>query len=175
MSDNYFLTRPGKSQESGNYSDFIAYTAYFSYAVGYKNGQNDTFYALSETNQVAPQRKIISGLPKYEGQVVGEQILKNFQIRNIDEVKNFLINNPELIDIVDESHHKINEYFEDKPKMTLEVFTDPENSQKNLLARIFSEMPLNEAMIRMDQFDRGWFIDKSLLIDSLFTVTLDFE
>jgi hypothetical protein len=175
MSDSYLLARPGKSQESGNYNNFIAYTAYLSYAVGYKNGQDDTFSALSETNHVAPQRKITSGLPKYEGQVVGEQILKNFQIHNIDEVKKFLTNSPELIDIVDESHHKINEYFEVKPRMTLEVFTDPENNQKNLLARVFSELPLDEAMTRMEQFDRGWFIDKGLLIDNLFMVTLDFE
>jgi hypothetical protein len=104
-----------------------------------------------------------------------DKIIDNFDLIDIGEVELFLTEHPEIIPTVNESFYKIKEYFSENINLTLEIFTDPESSQKSLLLRIFSKLSVEDAMEKLETFDRNWFLDKYLSSDNLFSITLDFE
>ncbi|EMS79195.1 hypothetical protein [Desulfotignum phosphitoxidans] len=104
-----------------------------------------------------------------------DKIIDNFDLIDTGAVELFLTEHPEIIPTVNESFYKIKEYFPEDINLTLEIFTDPESSQKSLLLRIFSKLPVEEAMEKLEALDRNWFLEKFLSSDNLFSITLDFE
>ncbi|MCI0614559.1 hypothetical protein L0244_16350 [bacterium] len=89
-----------------------------------------------------------------------EQLAKDYQFKDYAEVSAFLNSNAFLILILREAHHKIKNHFGFDTEIALEVFTDPEGDDgQKLFALIFTALPVNEALERLEQLDQEWWLD----------------
>ena len=86
--------------------------------------------------------------------------MNNYELNNIENVQLFLQESTSIVTLVNDTFYKIHDFFLSVNKITLEVFTDPEDNKKNLIARIFPDMPLVEALSKLDIFDQQWFAAK---------------
>ncbi len=85
-----------------------------------------------------------------------------YTFRNPAEIYEFLSDNVYLIPQVVEAHKKIKEYFPSSD-LVLEVVTDPEApDEKELVIFIHTNLTPDEALDRLEMFDRNWWLDASL-------------
>lgn len=64
-----------------------------------------------------------------------------------------------LIDLLLEAPLHVERYFGPDPHVALEVVVDPEaNDSAELFANIYTSLPVEEALERLDQLDEGWFL-----------------
>lgn len=91
-----------------------------------------------------------------------EALEKLYIFRRPPEVMEFLEAYPFLVSLLTEAYDKIGEYFGPKPDVVLEVVTDPEvDDDRQLVAFIQSGVDPVEALLKLDQFDKGWWLKAS--------------
>lgn len=95
--------------------------------------------------------------------------------REPKEVSRFLEDNPFLILLLLEAYGQIERYFEPYPQVFLEVVTDPEASDDHeLFALIYTSLTPNEALDRLDRFDRDWWLDASRISQGKLCIDVGF-
>ncbi len=99
-----------------------------------------------------------------------------FDLRNAEAVNTFIEQYPELGDFLKESHRRLRRIFGAEPSFVLEVVQDPEASAPSdfLFVNIRTSMPVDEAMVRLDQFDDGWYLDQIDSFGDLVNFNLEF-
>lgn len=102
-------------------------------------------------------------------------VMNNYEISNTEEIKNFLEGNTPALSLVCETYYKICSFIPTTKKITLELLEDPEENRKNLIAKINSNLPINQALDELDRFDQGWFASKFIDSDMLFNISLSFD
>ncbi|MGH7453772.1 MAG: hypothetical protein ACRENG_20650 [bacterium] len=91
-----------------------------------------------------------------------EALGKLYTFRRPMEVSEFLEAHPFLVPLLVEAHDKIGEHFEPQPEVVLEVVADPEaDDDRQLVAFIQSGVDPAEALLRLDKFDKGWWLKAS--------------
>lgn len=82
--------------------------------------------------------------------------------RRPEEVSWFLQAHSFLLPLLMEAHGKIAAYFGSCPDVVLEVIADPETeNDRELFAFILTSLPPDEALGKLDQFDKEWWIDEA--------------
>lgn len=82
-----------------------------------------------------------------------------YEFRGNNHIIDYLQTHSELINFLLESHYYLEKYFGAAAKFGLEVVQDPEAQHDQLFVYINTSLPVNEALIRLDQFDSDWFLD----------------
>lgn len=77
-----------------------------------------------------------------------------------DSVRGFLAENPFLGSLLFEAHEVIRKHFGPKVETALEVVVDPEAlGDRQLFVVVQTELPREEARVRLAELDRGWWLD----------------
>lgn len=84
----------------------------------------------------------------------------------------FLQANAFLRDVLNEATPMLEHYFGHGVQADLDVFTDPDQGTKELIARILTTLGPKEALEILDRFDNGWWFDASPRSDYLLTFAL---
>jgi len=85
-----------------------------------------------------------------------------YTFRRPKEVSQFLDTHPFLVPLLVEAYDKIAQYFGLSPEVILEVVTDPEaENDRELFALIRTNLPPDEALVRLDRLDKGWWLEAS--------------
>jgi hypothetical protein len=89
-----------------------------------------------------------------------ELLAKAYQFKDYAVVRAFLNSNAFLILLLREAHNKIKSHFGFDTEIGLEVFTDPESDDgQKLFALIFTALPVDEALERLERLDQEWWLD----------------
>lgn len=99
---------------------------------------------------------------------------KIYTFRNPPEVSEFLSSNIFLIPLIEEAYRKIREYFP-QTELILEVLYDPEADNKELVIFIHTNLPPDEALNKLEQLDKNWWLDASLEAEGRLCIHMEFE
>lgn len=100
---------------------------------------------------------------------------RQYQLRNSDEVFQFLQENPHLIELLLEAYSKIGHHFPGSP-IFLEVAFDPEVGDRGeLVASIATKLKPKEAIEKLNQFDDDWWLDASDVSGGKLSIGLEFR
>jgi hypothetical protein len=103
-------------------------------------------------------------------QEIGASIVRTFEFEILSleqlytfrgrlEVQRFLEEYPVLAPLLLEAYGKIGSYFGPYPEVALEVVTDPEAADdRQLFAFIGTCLSPDEALDRLEQFDKSWWL-----------------
>lgn len=84
---------------------------------------------------------------------------RQYIFRHREEVIGFLERHPFLVPLLLEAYNKIDTYFPGYPQVFLEVITDPEEPDDiQLIASIKINLLPDEALEKLDAFDREWWL-----------------
>jgi len=145
------------------------------YYIGYGDGVFDTLAQISVegTLQVASENNYLSMAQTNQKRI--SLIMENYELIDESSVNSFLYEKPSIIGLVNKTYSKVHEFIPAIKKITLEVLIDPEDNQKNLVAKIYPDLPIDEALDKLDDFDKHWFASNFIESDMIFNVSLDFE
>ncbi len=104
-----------------------------------------------------------------------EQVEQHFQMRDADEVRSFLRENPEVTQIILDSLEPLTRIFVEIEQLVLEVFRDPEEQGNcELVCSIVTRLTAEEALEKLDMFDEQWFLDNTERTHGLLNFRIDF-
>jgi len=98
-----------------------------------------------------------------------------YVLRREEEVYDFLINDYFLFSFLSEAYDKINNYFEESSKVFLEVVTDPEIEDEELLISIHTNLRPDEAFNRLSRLDKEWWLNTPTYARKKICIDLDFK
>ena len=108
-----------------------------------------------ELKEVQTREKIMSERDDRINKVLR---LYRVTLKNIDSLRDFLENKPELIQVLTEARSEIKQIFgEVTVKLTAD--TDPEEGWSQLVGIIEVKLPVEKALALEEQFYREWFVD----------------
>jgi hypothetical protein len=82
-----------------------------------------------------------------------------YTFRRRAEVSQFLEKHPFLVPLLLEAYSEFGNYFGPYPQVFLEVVTDPEAADdRQLFAFISTRLSPDEALDRLEQFDKSWWL-----------------
>lgn len=96
-----------------------------------------------------------------------------YKFRGNNHIIDYIRSHPELNNFLLESHNYLVKYFGTSAKFELEVVHDPEAQHEQLIVYINTPLPVDEALIRLDQFDNDWFLDHVNLLSHLINFNLE--
>lgn len=97
-----------------------------------------------------------------------------YDIPNKQEVDNFLVKYPKLMDFADRAFKQIRKYFSSEV-LSLEVTRDPEVSDyEQLCVYIHTSVTVKEAIRKLNEFDDQWLLDHLVETDNLLSFNLRF-
>ena len=102
-------------------------------------------------------------------------IMENYELIDENDVISFIHEKPSILKLVNDTYTKLHEFIPTVNRITLEVLFDPEDDQKNLVAKIHSNLPIDAVLDKLDEFDQQWFASKFIESDMLFNVSIDCE
>ena len=98
-----------------------------------------------------------------------------YVLRREEEVYDFLIKDSFLFSFLSEAYDKISNYFEESSKVFLEVVTDPEIEDEELLISIHTNLLPDEAFNRLSRLDKEWWLDTPTYARKKICIDLDFK
>jgi hypothetical protein len=82
-----------------------------------------------------------------------------YEFSNIEEIRNFILQNSYLVDILKEAPENIYRIFGKSIKLILELHSDPEEDFEELFVVIKSPYAPQKARELMNELDRTWFLN----------------
>jgi hypothetical protein len=114
-------------------------------------------------------------LPPASPNVFNPSIENLYILRDANEVRGFLEENPFLIPLLQEAHIHIKKLFPNSD-VVLEVVTDPEIAgEKDLVAFIVVGENVEDASEMLDRLDEEWWLDALDRAQGQFHITLEFK
>ena len=100
-----------------------------------------------------------------------------YRFRQRDEVRAFLIDHPDLLELVLETSTKVPEYVPIDQPMALEVVSDPDDEEGGgqLYAVVLTHREPPEIRPRMEQMDREWLIAAFRPAGDLFNIAVEYH
>lgn len=99
-----------------------------------------------------------------------------YTLRRHAKVSQFLEKFPFLVTLLVEAYSKFGNYFGPYPRVFLEVVTDPEAlDDHELFALIYTSLTPDEALDRLDWFDREWWLDASHKAQGKICIDVEFS
>jgi len=103
------------------------------------------------------------------------QLEEIYSLRDAAAVRRFLYAYPQLLEVLLEAHVYLQKYFGSDPRVTLAVVSDPEvEGMDELFAYVLTSLPVNEALVRLDNLDEEWFLDQLDRLGGRFNFNLEF-
>jgi hypothetical protein len=91
-----------------------------------------------------------------------EPLSQFYTFRGAQEVSGFLHAHPFLAPLLLEAYNKIAKHYGPSPQVVLEVVTDPEaTDDRELFVFIRTNLPPDEALSKLDQLDKEWWLDEA--------------
>jgi hypothetical protein len=81
-------------------------------------------------------------------------------LRQPEAVKAFLEENHFLIPVIEEASVKLVEYFGAETPLVLEIRSQAEDEGSELFLYVKTDLPVPEALTRLDRFDEEWWLDE---------------
>lgn len=79
-----------------------------------------------------------------------------YRVQDAGEVSRFMVSHPFLVSLLSDTRSEIEKYFPDtRPR--LELATDPEDGEQQLVLAIGTSLPSPEAVATLKRFDGGWW------------------
>jgi hypothetical protein len=98
-----------------------------------------------------------------------------YTFRRQAKVSQFLEEFPFLVPLLVEAYSKFGHYFGPYPRAFLEIVTDPEAPDDHeLFALIYTSLTPDEALDRLDRFDRDWWLDASQTTQGKLCIDVEF-
>lgn len=98
-------------------------------------------------------------------------ICERYAIKNVLDVKSFLLENSHLISPLRDIHREIRRIFTDKANnIILEKIIDPVENYSGLHIKIINDLSSDEALSLLDRFDEEWWLDVDFKIRRLITI-----
>ena len=92
--------------------------------------------------------------------------LEAFKIKEPEEVNTFLLKNPNLLPLLEDTYPHVEQYFGRGTTVTLEVVRDPEYSNSEMLvAYIQSDRQVKDALDCLDMLDLNWLFEASVNLE----------
>jgi len=88
-----------------------------------------------------------------------DEIKGAYEFSNIEEIRNFVLQNNYLVDILKEAPEDIYRIFGKSIKLVLELHSDPEEEWDELFIVIKSPYAPQKARELMNELDRTWFLN----------------
>ncbi len=101
----------------------------------------------------------LTGLPQQE--ILLGQLEELYQLRNHDEVKDYLRRRDYVVDVLLEAPERIKSRFGRDTQIALEAITDPEDGDRKLFAFVLTSLPVEQALDLRDQLDEEWWLEAS--------------
>jgi len=101
-----------------------------------------------------------------------EELRTFFEVDDLDSVRTYLKENPDLVEYVKDSIRVIKDIFKDYQKVTLNLVADSMTGEQLLFARIVPSIDHQEALKRLDELDNKWHLSVLDKIGGKYTVTL---
>lgn len=97
-------------------------------------------------------------------------------LKNPDVVLAYLETEPFLVPLLIEVRQQIRRYFADSSAV-LEVFDyqDDTIAERQLYLSIMTQLPVDEALDRLNQFDTNWWLDKARRTQRKVSIDVDFQ
>lgn len=129
----------------------------FMYHSAIRKSDYDASTAPVEKKTLHFLRKFIDQIEKIEA------INKSFDLINSEEVNEYLMDNPFIVEVLLSGLKKINEIFGNDIKIELEIIIDPEAIKKTsiLFAYIITTLSPEIVLNLLDRFDAEWYIEQS--------------
>lgn len=96
-----------------------------------------------------------------------------YTLRRPEEVRRFLDNNTFLYQLLHEANQQIRNYFESK-ELILEVVTDPEEGEQELVIWIHTNLSADEAYKKLKEFDNNWWLNVPPNISEKLSINVEF-
>jgi hypothetical protein len=98
-----------------------------------------------------------------------------YTFRGRAEVSWFLEKYPFLVPLLMEAYSKFGNYFGPYPRAFLEIVIDPEvPDDRELFALVCTSLMPDEALDRLDRFDRDWWLDASQTTQGKLCIDVEF-
>jgi len=99
-----------------------------------------------------------------------------YQVANSREAKAFVLGRPYLLDVLYEAYAHLMLSFGDWPRVALRQEVDPEISERQYLCvTLVTDIPVLEAIQRMDRFDEHWWLDRIATYGQRLVFVLEFQ
>lgn len=99
-----------------------------------------------------------------------------YVIRNYMEVSSFLLEHPYVISILAEAYRVIQRFFGLGTTVALEVMADPETEDyRRLVASIKTSLRPREAIAKLEEFDRAWWLSAARLSRGVVCVHVEYR
>lgn len=85
-------------------------------------------------------------------------IRKLYKVKNPDEVREFLLTHPHLVDLLREIPEKASQFFPANKGIMLEHKVDPEEGYEELFVFILIDQSPDDAIETMFRFDEEWWL-----------------
>ena len=99
-----------------------------------------------------------------------------FKIANPAMVASFLRDNPDLLDVLLQACAPLRALFGESTPLDLRYQRDPEIPHRRYLCvRVTTDLPVSDAIQRMDRFDEGWWLDRIASYGRRLVFVLEFQ
>jgi hypothetical protein len=96
-----------------------------------------------------------------------------YTIRDWKAIQRFVVEFPNVFPVLLEASTALAKHFGPDCQVTLEIVSDPETeNQRELVAYVQTSLPVADALVCLDSFDRAWFLERLDGISGLFNVNL---
>ncbi len=135
----------------------------------------DIFVALLESPEVMRIWREVGASVVRTSEFELRLVERLYTFRRHAKVSQFLEKFPFLAPLLVEAYSKFGNYFGPHPRVFLEIVTDPEAPDDHeLFALIYTNLAPDEALDRLDRFDREWWLDASHKAQGRICVDVEF-
>ena len=87
------------------------------------------------------------------------ELWNKYRLNKPFEILDFLSKNPEVKSFLFEAYDEIRKYFPEG-ELVLDIMEYPEDSEPTLLVLIETQLSPDEALKRLDEFDKHWWLER---------------
>ena len=90
-----------------------------------------------------------------------------YSAQNTPETLRFLRSHPQVIEVLEDAQEYVTEYFGPEARVVLTVRQDPAAHRKELIAKVVTDLPMEDAFAQLQAFGRDWFTREFVRVDGL--------
>lgn len=90
-----------------------------------------------------------------------------YSVENTPETHRFLQSHPQVMEVLEDAQEYVTEYFGPEAGVVLTVRQDPAAHRKELIAKVVTDLPMEDAFAQLQAFGRHWFTREFVRVDGL--------
>ena len=113
-------------------------------------------------------------LPKAETRVDLSNVRAAYEFADVDEVTARLQEYPFLVPLLEEARGRLAAHFGPDAPVRIDLAFDPEERDRSLFARVLTDLPVDEALDQLDEFDEEWWLEAGRASQHLLHFDIEF-